>query len=339
MIGVAVQQADRPAGLIAMSRSVASAVLPEDLLIQLAGALSLVATEATESFDDPDARASLAPVEILVTGWSCPPLTAQVLDAAPRLRAVVHAAGSIKAHVGPEVFARGIAVSSAADANAEPVVDFTLAAITLAGKRAFGLARAYAAGQYAPFDQRPGNDGRVVGVVGASRIGRRVITRLLVAGYRVLVADPYLDQVQAAELGAELTDLDELCRRCDVLTLHAPQLPETYRLLDERRLALLPDGAIVINTARGSLVDSDALARACATGRIDACLDVTDPEPLPVGHPLFGLPNVWITPHLAGVQGSEVRRLGEFAVAEVERFVAGEPLRGAIQAEHLAQIA
>jgi phosphoglycerate dehydrogenase-like enzyme len=235
--------------------------------------------------------------------------------------------------------ASSLAVSSAADANAEPVVDFTLAVITLAGKRAFGLVRAYAAGQFPAFGRRSGNDGRVVGVVGASRIGRRVITRLLAAGYRVLVADPYLDLPQAADLGAELATLDELCRRCDVLTLHAPELPETHHLINERRLALLPDGAIVVNTARGSLVDTDALARACATGRIDACLDVTDPEPLPVGHPLLGLANVWITPHLAGVQGSEVRRLGEFAVAEVERFVAGKPLLGAVRADKLALLA
>jgi phosphoglycerate dehydrogenase-like enzyme len=334
-----VPQAARPVGLLAMSRSMASAVLPEDLLRRLADTLCLVRTEPIEGFDAPAARADLARVEILVTGWSCPPLTAEVLDAAPRLRAVVHAAGTIKAHVGPEVFARGIAVSSAADANAEPVVDFTLAVVTLAGKGAFGLARAYAAGRYAPFGERRGNDGRVVGVVGASRIGGRVIARLLAAGYRVLVADPHLDPVRAAELGAELTDLDDLCRRCDVLTLHAPQLPETYHLLDERRLALLPDGAVVINTARGSLVDSGALAAACANGRIDACLDVTDPEPLPPDHPLFALPNVWITPHLAGVQGGEVRRLGEFAVAEVERFVAGEPLLGAVRADQLALLA
>jgi len=334
-----VQQAERPIGMIAMSRSVAPSVLPEDLLTRLAAAVRLVSAEATDSFDDPAGLASLAEVEILVTGWSCPQLTERVLDAAPRLRAVVHAAGSIKAHVGPEVFARGIAVSSAADANAEPVADFTLAALTLAGKRAFGLSKTYAGGQFPSFGQRRGNDGRVVGVVGASRIGRRVIARLVAAGYRVLVADPYLDAGQAAEWGAELTDLDELCGRCDVLTLHAPQLPETRHLIDERRLAMLPDGAIVINTARGSLVDTHALTRACATGRIDACLDVTDPEPLPPGHPLFGLPNVWITPHLAGVQGSEVRRLGEFAVAEVERFLSGEPLRGAVNASQLPVLA
>jgi phosphoglycerate dehydrogenase-like enzyme len=326
----------RPVGMIAMSRSVLSGVLPQDLMRRLGASVRLARTDAVDRFDPPE---TLAPVEILVTGWSCPRLTERVLDAAPKLRAVVHAAGSVKAHVGPEVFARGIAVSSAADANAEPVVEFTLAALTLAGKGAFRHSKAYAAGQFPPFGQRRGNDGRIIGVVGASRIGRRVIARLVAAGYRVLVADPYLDVVRAAELGAELTDLDELCRRCDVVTLHAPQLPETRHLLDERRIALLPDGAIVINTARGSLVDTEALTRACASGRIDACLDVTDPEPLPAGHPLFDLDNVWITPHLAGVQGSEVRRLGEFAVAEVERFVAGQPLIGAVHADQLSLLA
>ncbi|HTJ35924.1 MAG TPA: hydroxyacid dehydrogenase [Dactylosporangium sp.] len=330
--------ATRPAGLLAMSRKVVPAVLPGDLMARLAGTLRLVRPDPVEDFGDP---AVLAGVEVLVTGWLCPPLTPAVLDAAPRLRAVVHAAGSVKGHVGPEVFARGIAVSSAADANAAPVVDFTVAVITLAGKRAFRLAREAAdfGGGLPPFGTRPGNDGRVIGVVGASRIGRGVIARLAAAGHRVLVADPYLDAPAAAALGAGLADLDELCRRCDVLTLHAPALPETHHLLDERRLALLPDGAIVVNTARGTLVDTDALARACAAGRIDACLDVTDPEPLPAGHPLLALPNVWITPHLAGAQGSEVRRLGEYAVAEVERFVAGEPLHGAVHAAHLPLLA
>lgn len=330
------QPIDRPIGMIAMSRHVLPGVLPEDLISRLDTVLRLAPRQAVEAFEP---LGALGDVEVLVTGWLCPPLTPRVLDAAPKLRAVVHAAGSVKGHVGPEVFTRGIAVSSAADANAELVAEFTLAALTLAGKRAFGHAKAYAAGRFPKFAQRPGNDGRVIGVVGASRIGRRVIAGLVAAGYRVLVCDPYLEAAQAAQLGAELSDLDDLCRRCDVVTLHAPQLPQTLHLLDERRLALLPDGAIVINTARGSLVDTDALARACATGRIDACLDVTDPEPLPAGHPLFTLDNVWITPHVAGAQGSEVRRLGEFAVAEVERFVAGQPMIGEVHADQLSLLA
>jgi phosphoglycerate dehydrogenase-like enzyme len=322
-----------PMGMIAMSPTVQPGVLPPDLMRRLSKTMRLVNHQAIDRFD---ALETLAPVEILFTSWACPAITQQVLDAAPKLRAIVHAAGSVKAHVGPEVFERGIAVSSAADANAEPVARFTLAVVTLAGKRAFTYA---ATGQIPAFGDRRGNDGRTAGVVGASRIGRRVIAGLIDAGYEVLVTDPYLDPDTAAKLGAELTSLDDLCRRSDVITLHAPQLPQTAQLLDERRLALLPDGAIVINTARGSLVDTDALARECASGRIDACLDVTDPEPLPAGHPLFALRNVWITPHVAGVQGSEVRRLGEFAVAEVERFAAGQPLIGAVHADQLSLLA
>ncbi|MEV4414253.1 hydroxyacid dehydrogenase [Catellatospora sp. NPDC049609] len=332
-------QPDRPAGLVVMLPSAATAVLPADLMSRLAGALRLVAPRAVAGFAE--VRAGLSEVEVLVTGWGCPPLTGELLDAMPRLRAVVHAAGSVKLHVGPEVFARGIAVSSAADANAEPVVDFTLAVLQLAGKRAFAHARRYAEGRAPTFavGERSGNDGRTVGVVGASRIGRRVIARLRAAGFRVLVNDPYLDAADAQALGAEPVELDELCRRSDVLTLHAPELPETRHMIDERRLALLPDGAIVVNTARGSLIDTDALVRACASGRVDAVLDVTTPEPLPAGHPLFALPNVWITPHLAGVQGTEVRRLGEYAVTEVERLLAGAPLAGAVHADQLAVLA
>lgn len=110
-------------------------------------------------------------------------------------------------------------------------------------------------------------------------------------------------------------------------------------MLDDRRLNLLPDGATVINTARGSLIDTEALTRLCATGRISAVLDVTDPEPRPPGHPLLDLPNVLVTPHLAGAQGREMRRLGEFAVAEVRRLLSGTPLLGQVQPEQLPYIA
>nr|WP_328818278.1 NAD(P)-dependent oxidoreductase [Nonomuraea cypriaca] len=133
--------------------------------------------------------------------------------------------------------------------------------------------------------------------------------------------------------------LDELCRRAELVTVHAPELPETRGLLGERRLALLRDGAVVVNTARGALIDTDALVRHCATGRIGAVLDVTDPEPLPPGHPLLRLPNVLVTPHISGARGRELRRLGEFAVAEVERLSRGRPLRGPVHPADLHRIA
>src|SRR5207247_759801 len=139
-----------------------------------------------------------------------------------------------------------------------------------------------------------GNHGRTVGVIGASRIGRLVLPMLVANGFRVLLADPTLtvEDARAMNPSVELVELDELLVRSDVVSVHAPSLPETRHLLDDRRLGLLRDGAVLINTARGALVDTEALTRHCAAGRIDAFLDVTDPEPLPAGHPLFALPNV-----------------------------------------------
>jgi phosphoglycerate dehydrogenase-like enzyme len=164
---------------------------------------------------------------------------------------------------------------------------------------------------------------------------------LVANGFRVLLTDPTLtpEDARAMTPSVELVELDELLTRSDVVSVHAPSLPETHHLLDDRRLSLMRDGAVLVNTARGALIDTDALTRHCASGRIDAFLDVTDPEPLPVGHPLFALPNVLVTPHLAGAMGTEVAVLGEFAVAEVERLVRGLPLVGGVQADDLARIA
>jgi phosphoglycerate dehydrogenase-like enzyme len=290
---------------------------------------------ALTSFDEPPV--ALARAEILISGWGCPRVDAAVLDAAPGLRACVHAAGTVKNHLDPVVFERGLLVSSAAAANAVPVAEYTIAAVTLGAKRAFARARSYAAAPDIVANQ-PADTGLLgctVGVVGASRIGRLVLDGLRRLDVAVLLHDPYLTPREARRLGAEPVALDTLCRRSDLLTIHAPALPETRHLLDGRRLALMPDGAVLINTARGSLVDTDALTRECGTGRISAILDVTEPEPLPPGHPLLAMPNVFITPHLAGAQGRELRRLGEFATDEVGRLVRGEPLRGGVEAHQL----
>ncbi|WP_062442864.1 hydroxyacid dehydrogenase [Herbidospora daliensis] len=295
------------------------AMYPE-LTVRLFGTPAAPLTE----FRSPAARDRLAAVEILVTGWGCPVLDGGALDAAPNLRAVVHAAGSIKGHVTPEVFARGIVVSSAADANAIPVAEFTLAMILLANKAVPRLARDYRAARsdlgLLTRDDDLGNYRKTVGIVGASRVGRRVIELLKPFDLDVLVADPY-----AGDLVTH--DLDEVIGRSDVVSIHAPATPETYRLIGAERLKALKTGATLINTARGSLVDEEALIAELRTNRISAILDVTDPEPPEPGSPLWDLPNVVLTPHVAGALGSEVGRLGQAALDEVERLTRGVPLR------------
>lgn len=330
---------DRPRAVCVMNPGTAELVLAEDQRARLS-ALVRLAPDPSGADLGAGLGAALADAEILVSGWGCPRLTADVLAKAPQLRAVIHAAGTVKPIVSEAVWERGIVVSSAADANAGPVASYTVALITLAARRTLTTAAGYADG-WPDFADRSGADGLTVGIVGASRVGRRVIAglRRSDAGFRVLLSDPYVTDEEARRLGAERVELADLCARSAVVSVHAPLLPRTTGLLDAAMLALIPDRGALINTARGAIVDTDALTAECASGRLEAYLDVTAPEPLPPGHPLLSLPNVLVTPHIAGAQGSEVRRLGRYAVAKVARWVAGEPLLGEVTREALPRLA
>lgn len=289
--------------------------------------------------------------DILLTGWGAPRVDAAALGLMPRLRAVIHAAGTVKPYVAAEVFDRGIQVAAAVEANAVPVAEFTLAAIVYAAKRASLFARAYrehrdvsAARALAmpgggARSLAVGANGIVVGVIGASRVGRRVLDLLVNLNVSVLLADPYVTGAEAAALGAVKTTLDDLLPASDIVTLHAPSLPQTRHMIGKEQIAAMKDDAVLINTARGALIDTDALIAELRTGRIEAVLDVTDPEPLPPDSPLFDLPNVQLTPHIAGAMGNEVPRLLEQAIGEIERLAAGLPLSHPVTAADLSRIA
>ncbi|MET9885485.1 hydroxyacid dehydrogenase [Streptomyces sp. NPDC006430] len=325
-----------------MSPGTRSAVLSGRVLPELVRVADVDADLLVTDFAhaEPELRRRLARAEVLFTGWGCPPLDAEALRRMPRLRAVVHAAGSVKHHVTDACWERGLLVSSAAAANAVPVAEYTLAAILFANKRVLESAHAYRATR-GPIDllrryPAVGNYQRTVGIVGASLIGRRVMELLRPFDLRVLVHDPYADPAELDALGGEACGLDELLRRSDVVSLHAPALPQTRHLLDASRLALMPDGATLVNTARGSLVDTAALTEELVAGRLHAVLDHTEPEALPAGSPLYNLPNVLLTPHVAGSLGTELDRLAATAVEELERYALGLDFRYAVDRGRLA---
>ncbi|MEU5493686.1 hydroxyacid dehydrogenase [Streptomyces griseofuscus] len=332
---------ERPHAVLAMAAENVPYVFPPDLLALLRAHLDLDPALVVQDLTEPRARVALARAEVLVTGWGCPRLDAAALDGAPKLRAVLHAAGSVKGFTTAEVWRRGILVSSAADANALPVAEYALAMILLTGKDVFALREELRARRGFPYGFLPGlgNHGRRVGVVGASRVGRRLIELLRPHDLAVTLADPTLDAGEAGRLGVPLLPLDDLLRTSDIVTLHAPETPATRHLIGARELALMPTGAVLLNTARGSLVDQDALVAEVRTGRLRAVLDVTDPEPPPAGSPLFDLPGAFVTPHLAGSQGNEVARLGRVVVEEAARWAAGAALRHAVDPETLERMA
>lgn len=329
---------------LAMDPTLTEHVLTPRALERLASSCTIVDPKPLQDFAGERARDVLRQTDILVTGWGCPVITPEVLTAAPNLKLIAHAAGTVKGLVSPAVFEACIAVTHAADANAEPVAEFTLAATLFANKQIFRFRDVYRADRNRartfPLTCEPiGNYRRTIGIIGASKIGRRVIELLKPFDLTVLLYDPFVNAQEARELGVELQSLDELMARSDVVSLHAPALPTTYGMIDRRHLALMPDGATFINTARGIIVNEADLIDELRTGRINAIIDVTDPELPEPTSVLYELPNVFLTPHIAGAIGVERARLGDFIVDEIERYVAGRPLMAAITQAALERMA
>jgi phosphoglycerate dehydrogenase-like enzyme len=281
--------------------------------------------------------------DVIITGWGAPKFTGEVLNAAGRLRLIAHSAGSIKAMLPPPVFAHNIAVTHAAVAIAPAVAEMTLALILTSLRNIPRLDRwmkeggAWAEGVTLGMGQELA--GARVGVIGAGYTGRCVIRLLTALDAEVWVYDPYLTAEQASALGVRKTALDVLLAQCPIITMQAPPTAETHHMIAARELAMLQDGALFINTARSHLVDQEALLAVLRTGRIRAALDVFDQEPLPPDHPFRQLDNVLLTPHVAGASIQARLRQGRTVVEEIQRFLAGQPLRYGVTAEMLATMA
>ncbi len=274
---------------------------------------------------------ALGRAQVLITGWGTPTLAALATwaPAAFAVRLVAHTAGTVKQLVPVAAIERGLLVTHANDSLAEAVAEFTLGAIVMARRNAFVAAARMRDGRARlPVAAQHEVRGSTVGVIGASAIGRRVMTLLAPLDVTLLLYDPYGTPAIAAQHGAALVGLHELLRRSEIVTLHAPVTPETIRMLGAAEFAAMQDGALFINTARGRLIDHDALLRELQSGRLAALLDVTDPnEPLPRDSPFFTLENCTVLPHMAATTVQARRRQGTMMIEETLRFLAGEPLR------------
>ncbi|MGH3705426.1 MAG: hydroxyacid dehydrogenase [Agromyces sp.] len=330
--------ASRPRILFAMAPDVRERIFPDARVArfeEIADVLGFVA-----EFRSDASRRMLADADVLVTGWGAPFVDAAVLDAAPRLTAILHSAGTIKPILSDEVLERGIRVSTAASANAVPVAEYAAAMIVLANKKVLPIAARYLALRD-EFDVEAvfpgmGNYAKRIGIVGASKIGRMVIELLRAYELEVVVYDPFLSQREAAELGVEIVGLDELLSTSDVVSVHAPSLPATRGLIDARGIGLMRVGATLLNTARGEIVDQDALTERVLAGDLFAILDVTTPWVLAADDPLYGHEHVLLTPHVAGSLGVELGRLAGVVHDELQRLVDGRELAHGVEADQLS---
>lgn len=339
----------KPRLLFAPAREHTAKVFAPEVLRRLEEGFEVDRNDRPEDLTEAELSARIGGCDALVTGWgatdpgrllprTAPPLTPGVMDAADRLKIIAHAAGSVR-HMLDAVWRdyvapRGICVFTATVEIGYNVAETALGLMIMSSKRLLEstLHVRHAAGWRSrgiAVDEQH-LSGAAVGIVGASDVGRQVLRLLQPFNVRALLYDPYLEAGEARSLGVEQTGLDDLFARADIVTLHAPSIPETRHLVGAAQLRLLRDGALLVNTARGALIDQEALIREAGSGRIRAALDVTTPEPLPGDSPLRRMPNVIITPHLAGQGRYGHLRIGAATLQALEDFFAGRPVTGAI---------
>lgn len=287
--------------------------------------------------DLPAHKDSLKSVEVIFSTWGMPALDAESLSFLPKLRAVFYAAGSVKGFA-QALLERDIQVCSAWRANALPVAESTLSYILLSLKQTFQHARSVRT--LRAFNDRAapitGAYGSTVGIIGLGAIGRRVVELLAPFDLKILAFDPYA----APTPGIELVSLEDLFSRSDVVSLHAPWIPQTEGMITGDLLRRLRPWTTFINTARGKIIREDELITVL-TERSDlqAILDVTWPEPPVKTSPLYDLPNVFMTPHIAGAKGNEMQRMADWVIADCERFLRGESMENAVTLSMLATMA
>jgi phosphoglycerate dehydrogenase-like enzyme len=284
----------------------------------------------------------VAESDCMVTSWRSECFLPEDLGKTGRLQLLVHAAGSVRKLISPEIIASGVRTAQCTAAVATAVAQYTVGLIIIGLRNSVGRYLLLREGKRVAGGYRD-LEGMTVGLLSLSTVGRQVPALLRPMGARIIAYDPFWTQAQAAALGVELVDLDQLFARADVLSVHAPLLTETRGIVTQKRIDMLKDGSVFINTARGELVDQEALFARCSRGEVTACLDVTTPEPLPPTHPAWSCPNVFITPHIAGPTDQSLQRIAQMMVETVRRFAnyeaRSQELPGEITPERYAIIA
>lgn len=262
-------------------------------------------------------------IEFFVGRYDAPPPPAGALGGLPNLTVVQLLSAGVEPWL--PVIPDGVRLYNGRGIHGASTAELALAGMLAVLRELPRFERARAAGRWEPV-LTDGLDGRRLLVLGAGDIGQRVAAaaRALDASVTVVARSPRPDV-------RTLDELPDLLPAQDVVVVAVPHTPSTTRLVDARFLGLLPDGALLVNVARGAIVDTEALLAELVSERLRAFLDVTDPEPLPPGHPLWAAPNLLLTPHVGGGTRGWQQRGYRLVREQVGRFVAGQPLINAVE--------
>jgi phosphoglycerate dehydrogenase-like enzyme len=301
---------------------------PEAAMAEIGKFGDVTVLDTGERRTEADLAGALGDIDVCMTHWGCPCFTAAVLEKAPRLKMIAHCTGSVANLVSDAVYDRGIRVCSANNVMAKYVAEGALAYI-LSGLKLINrhdgwmkqgeLWKQNTMGTKSLFGAR-------VGLVGLGAVGMNLLDLLKPFNVSIKLFDPYIQQSALSDhLNVSLCSLEEALAWGDVISIHASLTQDTRHMLGAGQLRIIRDGVVLVNTARGAVIDEAVLAVELSTGRFTAVLDVYEQEPLPLESPLRRMEYVTLMPHLAGITSRA--EMTFTMIEEVGRFIEGQPLQ------------
>lgn len=283
----------------------------------------------------------LLDVDVIFGSWGMPVLCQRLLDYASDLKVIFYAAGSTRGFITDDFWERGILLTSAWVANAIPVAEFTVSQIVFGLKNGWHYVRGMRRNQgRVVLSPSPGGYQSTVGLLGFGMVARHTARLLKSYDLNLLVYDPFISCEEAADYGGRKVSMDEVFSLSDVVSVHIPEKLETRGVITNSHFLQMKPNSTFINTARGSIVKEEEMIEALTDREdITAVLDVTDPEPPRTGSLLYKLDNVVLSPHISGSFSYEKRRLGDYMIEELKRFIDGDRLEYLLNSEKVSMYA
>lgn len=280
-------------------------------------------------------RDALVDVDVCVCGWGCPQFTEEVLEKANKLKLVAHTAGSVARIASDAMYERGIRIVCGNEVFARTVAEGTLAHMLYMVRRFGEYEMRTVEGGWKPLDFKTESlFDQTIGIVGYGAISRYLIEMLKLFNVKIKLFSNHTTEEQAAAIGVQKASLEEIFSTCHVISLHSAKNPANHHMINDSLLSLMQDGAILVNTARGALIDEEALVKHLQSGHIRASLDVYEQEPPVPEHPFWNISKEFLhmQPHLGGPTMDQRPAAARFVFEDIQRFQNGEPLQNEISA-------
>jgi len=323
--------------LVAMAdNSIRSTFIPPEVekKIELLGNVSWNTTSNALSAEELKLR--IKDSDVCITGWGCKCFDRNVLEGNQSLRLIAHTGGSVARIVSDYLYEKGIRVISGNKLYSESVAEGVIAYMLASLRDISFYSNEMQSGDWQKnADYNEGLLEQNIGLVGFGAVARSLVKMLKVFRVKVKVYDPYVTEQTCIEYGVTHAEsIEEIFTTSKLISMHAPEVPETYHMIDKELIAKIPDGTVFINTARGGIVDENALSEELQKGRFKAVLDVYEVEPLPEDSKLRGLKNVILMPHMAGPTVDRRKNVMLEILEDIERFFDGQQLQNEISKEY-----